>query len=160
MATQSIPASDIRSVLVNQFGPEAGDLSQELAIRIIAAIGEAEEEANSRAAPEFFRAIEQRRHAGSSMGGTWGNAQGSSALSRVDRALSGISGIAEVLAAGELARAGDSEERQLGENLTDRLFYALEMLADSARADMERARTSLARDSQRERSAPGLGAAP
>lgn len=121
-------AIPVEHPLAGMLGPEAARLPPALTARVIELISHAQgPEANSE--PSFFEALGRQRVSSSSMGGTW---EGNSFcnrhgwnLSKVDRALSGIEGLAVVLAASECARVEESGDHHINANLTDKLFNAL-----------------------------------
>lgn len=145
-ATESKPAdSALYAPLIETLGPEAGRLSPALAKRVAEAIACSIEAANNedRATDSVFsRALSVDRRMVGSMGGSWEDLRHPDRLPNqlrsVDMALAGIDGLAEVLAASEYARCAG--EDVLGENLTDRLFYALRALSSHARTELEKGR--------------------
>src|SRR5690606_32977097 len=96
------------SSLVQAFGPEAEQIPPALAERIAEVVELSQAEPANNPEPAFFAALARRREPGSSMGGSWRAAELRSGaqytLSNVDAALSGLSGLAQVLAAAEWAR--------------------------------------------------------
>lgn len=104
---------------------------------------EASDDASTPADSIFFRALDaERLNMTGSMGTSWANLSRPDRmawrLAQVDIALAGIDGVTEVLHAAESAVCNESET--LGENLRDRLFYALKSLAINARDKLEEAR--------------------
>lgn len=149
-ATESNPAEpgiSVSASLLDALGPEAARLPPALAKRVAEVIasnstgaGASNEPSDKGAA--FFRALGYQRHMAGSMGGSWSNLRHPQRLpcrlNAVDAALSGIAGVTEVLIASEAARCAG--EDGLGENLTDRLFYALRALSNHARDELEEGR--------------------
>lgn len=104
---------------------------------------EIKEKSPAHSAQTFFRTLNVERFGMvGSMGTSWADLKHpermASKLARVDMALSGIDGISELLHAAERAVCDGSDS--IGENLRDRLFYALRSLATSARDDLEAGR--------------------
>ena len=140
-------ALSVDPILTATFGPEAEDLPPALAARLLEVLAQAKTDAANTSQPAFFEALSWPATSQSSMGGTWETPKLSigvrAALATTDRALAGLSGVAEVLAAGEWARAVDDAESQLTMRLADHLFHALASLANYARENLEQARGHL-----------------
>lgn len=145
-------AIPVEPSLTEILGPEGSHLSPALAARVMAAIQHADTPAANSRPPAFFAAMDRRSTSASSMGGTWEHPNiqrdHSLNLAMVDNALSGISGVAEILAAAECARAEDDVERHLSENLTEKLFNALLILTDQARDTLEDVRERMCKDTE------------
>lgn len=144
-ARASAPSVD--PVLADLLGPEAATLPPALADRLLDVLAHAGNPASNSRHLAFFDALSGASVTRSSTGGSWRNAPvklgHQCELAALDRALAGIAGVADVLAAAERARDEDEPEHQLNPYVTDQLFNALLALASHARGTLETTRIHL-----------------